>query len=75
MTDLDRLNRWMDKNSLTVWQLARELGLSRHTVYSVVVTRKKITDSFVTCFIRRYGPELATTIFTTHLLPDAAVAQ
>lgn len=74
MTDLDRLNLWMKQNDLTVWQLARELGVSRHTVYSVLVTRKKITDAFVTSFIRRFGAAEAMEIFTAHLLPERAIA-
>lgn len=74
MTDLERLRDWMREKNLTVWQLAREMGTPRHTVYSVVVVRKNITDHFVTRFIKRYGMEEGSKIFQEHFAPAKAIA-
>lgn len=73
MTDIERLNEWMKANNFTVWQLAREMDCSRHTVNSVVNVRKAITAQFVTRFIRRFGADEAGKIFTSHLAPIAAI--
>lgn len=74
MSDLERLHAWMAANKLTVWELAREMGVSRHTVYFAIVRRKKISGEFVRNFIRRYGMEEGGKIFIEHFALAEAIA-
>lgn len=66
MSDIERLEAWMETKSLSVWDLAREMNLSRHTVYFVVARRRRITDTFAKQFIQHFGWDEASKIFVDH---------
>lgn len=66
MTDIERLEEWMKAQKLSVWDLAREMNLARHTVYFVVVKRKNITEAFAKRFVEHYGWDVASKLFVDH---------
>ena len=66
MNDIERLKEWMKERDLSVWDLAREMGLARHTVYFVVERRKNITETFAKRFVEHYGWDVASKIFVEH---------
>lgn len=69
MTDIDRLRSWMEGRKLNMKSLARDMEMPYITVHTVVKRRERITDQFVTRFIRRYGIDEASRVFKTHLAP------
>lgn len=77
MNDIERLEQWMQAKGLSVWDLAREMQLPRHTVYFVVSRRKKVTESFAKKFAIHFGWDLAVSIFVDHFayLPELAGVQ
>ena len=74
MNDLERLRDWMREKEMSVWQLAREMGTPRHTVYFAVVRREKLSDHFVKTFIRRYGMDEGVKIFQEYFASMGVVA-
>lgn len=70
MTDLERLQAWMDKRGLNKKQMAREMGLDYINLYHTLVARPKrnksdeVGGNFIVRFIATYGNEAATAIFS-----------
>lgn len=68
MTDLERLQAWMDERGLSKKQMAREMGLTYINLYHTLAVRKpktnKIAGNFVVRFIATYGNDAATAIFS-----------
>lgn len=69
MNEIERLQIWMDKNHFTVWDVTREIGVSRVWVYRMMNSnRTQLSDGFKLRFINRFGIDAASQVF------DLAVA-
>jgi plasmid maintenance system antidote protein VapI len=67
MTDIDRLYAWMTERDLSLYGLAREMGIPYNTLYKMVVQRHTLSDKFMLRFIQLYGCDLAVQVFPSHL--------
>lgn len=68
MSDVERVNQWMDKRGLGKKQMARDMGLSYINVYHTLVVRGEksgeIAGNFIVRFIATYGIEEARKVFS-----------
>lgn len=69
MNDLERLRQWMAQRDLNTPAMAREMGMSRHSLYANLEMRKGATYALVAAFTRRYGADEARTIFQEFYAP------
>lgn len=66
MPDLERLQQWMSDNGHTMKSLARLMDTPYITVY-MMFRSKKVSDRFITRFIRHFGCDEAVHVFVDSL--------
>lgn len=70
MTDLERLEAWMNQRGLNMKQMARDMDLDYINVYHTLVARPKrnkrtkVNGNFIVRFASTYGNEAAASIFS-----------
>lgn len=69
MTEINRLELWMDAQGYSIKELAKELGTSYYGVY-LVLHRKRISPGFRLRFTQRFGTDVANSIFDSQLAAE-----
>jgi len=62
MTEINKLQAWMDEHGYSISSLAKELGVSYYGVY-LVIHRNRISPGFRLRFVERFGADAARSIF------------
>lgn len=63
MDEIAKLNAWMASSNLTMSQLATEIGIPYINAYMCIERRKRLSANFELAFRRRFGPDVADSIF------------
>lgn len=73
MSEINKLEKWMDANGYTIKSLASELGVGYYGVY-LVLHRKRISPGFRIRFSQRFGNKVADSIFDPYGVKQSSVA-
>lgn len=63
MTEIERVQAWMDANGITMKSLARQMNISYLSVYTIIVQRRNLTSNFKWRFAQVFGWEVASQLF------------
>jgi len=63
MTEIERLKAWMDTKDITMKSLARKMGISYLSVYTIIAKRQSLTNNFKWRFTQVFGWETARELF------------
>jgi hypothetical protein len=63
MSELERLQEWMETNDYTIKSLAAETGMSYDGMYQILRARGRISPGFKLRFAERFGGDVARDLF------------
>lgn len=63
MNEIARLQAWMNSNNYSMKRLAREMGISYISVYTMLIRREQLTNNFRWQFAQVFGWEEAGRLF------------